>query len=397
MRGVRAETLLSKLPRPSRSAVRRARELAGELGVGLSLAGGAVRDLLSGGGVRDVDLVVEGDGIAFARRLAERLGVAAVAHQRFGTATLTLPGGVHLDVASARDETYAHPGALPRVRPGDLPSDLARRDFSINAMALRLGPGKPRLEDPHGGRADLSRGLVRMLHSGSPRDDPTRAFRAVLYANRLGFRIAPATRRWIREAVASGAFERISGDRRRREIVRILSEPRRAEAISAMARLGIAASIHPALPADASAIARLRRAERDGKKPGWFVFLLVWAASLDETESSALARRLNLSRSETRALERWPSLVREAAQPGVEAPYRLSEDEHRALSALTVGRRRRRIEPAVRGRDLVAAGVPPGPAIGRALAATRAALSAGRIPPDRELAFAIAEARRDAT
>src|SRR5262249_43072217 len=157
-----------------------------------------------------------------------------VAHPRFGTATLALPGGAHLDVASARAETYAHPGALPRVRAGHLAADLARRDFTINAMALRLAPGEPRLEDPHRGPSDLARGLVRMLHPGSPHDDPTRAFRAVLYANRLGFRIAPATRRWIREAVDSGAFERISGDRRRRELVRILSEPRRAAAVSAM-------------------------------------------------------------------------------------------------------------------------------------------------------------------
>jgi len=376
--------------------VRHARELAGELGVGLALAGGAVRDLLRGGAVRDVDLVVEGDGIAFARRLAERLGVAATAHPRFGTATLKLPGNAHLDVASARAETYPHPGALPRVRAGSLSEDLERRDFSINAMALRLVPGRPRLEDPHGGRSDLARRRVRMLHASSPHDDPTRAFRAVLYSNRLGFRVAPATRKWIREAVARGAFERVSGDRLRRELVRILSEPGRAEAVSAMSRLGIASAIHPALPANAAALARLRRAERVEKEAGWFVFLLVWAARLGEADASALARRLNLPRRGARALERWPRLVADFERTGDTAAERISDEERRALSTLTPARPVRRVEPSVRGRDLVAAGVPPGPAIGRALAATRAALSAGRILPGRELAYALAHARRGA-
>jgi tRNA nucleotidyltransferase (CCA-adding enzyme) len=375
--------------------VRRARELAAELGVGLALAGGAVRDLLRGGAVRDVDLVVEGDGIAFAKELAERLGVGAAVHPRFGTATLKLPANAHVDVASARAETYAHPGALPRVRAGSLSEDLERRDFSINAMALRLVPGKPRLEDPHGGRTDLARRRVRMLHAASPHDDPTRAFRAVLYSNRLGFRISPTTRRWIRDAVARGAFERVSGDRLRRELVRILSEPRRAEAVSTLSRLGIGAAIHPALPADAAALVRLRRAERVEKGAGWFVFLLVWAASLGEGDASALARRLNLPRAKARALERWPRLVRDVER-SMAAPERISEDERRALSALTPARRVRRVEPSVRGRDLLAAGVPPGPAIGRALAATRAALSAGRIRPQGELAYALAQARRGA-
>jgi len=333
--------------------------------------------------------------LAFAGRLARRLGIPRREHPRFGTATLELRDGRTLDIAMARGETYEYSGALPRVHPAGIAEDLDRRDFTINAMAWRL-EDRARVHDPHGGLSDLRRGLVRMLHAASPEDDPTRAFRAVLYANRLGFRIEPATRRWIRRAVGAGAVERISGDRLRREVARILAEPHRARAVSMLASLGLSAALHPSLRDDARVRARLRRAERLAGSPAaggsWLAYLLVWAADLTAEQKRHLARRLNLPRRAARALERSPGTLRGVRGRDARA---LSPDEALAAAALGVSGAAGATErdAKIRGRDLVAAGVAPGPALGRALEATRQARRLGRISAGEELAFAIAAAK----
>src|SRR5207244_3373251 len=127
---------------------------------------GAVRDLLLRRPVVDLDLVLEGDAPEFAELLAAELHVSAVAHPRFGTATLEMPGGGRLDLATSRREVYERPAALPTVEPAGIDEDLSRRDFTINAMALEIAPiRRPVLHDPFGGRRDLTRGLIRMLHA----------------------------------------------------------------------------------------------------------------------------------------------------------------------------------------------------------------------------------------
>ncbi len=360
-----------------------------------------MRDLLLGRPVRDLDLVIEGDGIAFARRLACRLSSPGLrVHPRFGTATIDLPGGGRLDVASARKETYPRPGTLPEVCPATLDEDLARRDFTVNAMGLRLGPGRPGLTDPYGGRKDLSRRAIRMLHAGSAWDDPTRCFRAVLYANRLGFRIEPATRRWIEDRAREGILGRLSGDRLRREIARLLSEPHRARAVGLLSRLGLDRAIHESLAASRGTRALLARAERLDSSSGgsgtWFAYLLVWASGLRTAEARTLGRALNLPRRQRQVLDRWPQLQRRLGRPAGAVSADLSDDEMLAAAACFPRRRPASPDPAlvVRGRDLVAAGIAPGPAIGRALAATRTARRVGRIAADEELAFALVAATR---
>ncbi|HTO86483.1 MAG TPA: hypothetical protein VMR54_03025 [Thermoanaerobaculia bacterium] len=378
-----------------REALRSAVALARETRTPLYVAGGAVRDALLDRPVRDLDAVVEGDALGFARKLARRLDVSVREHARFGTATLELPEARALDVAMARGETYEHPGALPRVHPGSITEDLARRDFTVNAMAWRLEGAGPRFCDPQAGLSDLRRGLIRMLHAASPRDDPTRAFRAVLYANRLGFRIEPRTRRWIRQAVDAGAVDRISGDRLRREVARILSEPGRARAVSMLSALGLSAALHPSLRGDAQTRARLSRAERlaasSPSGTSWLAYLLVWAADLPAEGTVRLARRLNLSRQAARTLERWPER-RPGGSSRDASPF--SPDEALAVAALgATDSEAGETALRIRGRDLVAAGIPPGPALGRALGATRRARRLGRISAEEELAFAVAAAR----
>jgi tRNA nucleotidyltransferase (CCA-adding enzyme) len=378
--------------------------------------GGAVRDLLLGRPARiaDVDLVVEEDAPGFARELARRLKARVKLHGRFGTAVVETPSGERLDLATARKESYDRPGALPRVRPGSIEDDLARRDFTVNAMAMEIARrGRPRLLDPFGGRADLRRRRIRMLHPGSPFDDATRAFRAVRYANRLGFEIDPETRRWIRKAVEEGAVNAVSGDRLRRELALIFSEPDRGRAVRELGRLGLAAAVHPSLAVDAATIRRLQAAERLASKPGpapsWLVYLLAWMGEASEGMAEAVAKRLNFPRAEGIAVRRWPHtskrIVGAAPAPlprRIAAIEGVSADELLAAATrLPVPLARRLLEARkaaglrlkIRGRDLLEAGVPAGPAIGRALSATLSARRDGTIRPDEELAFALKSVR----
>ena len=184
----------------------------------------------SGRGRADLDLVVEGDAAA----LAAKLGAETVEHERFGTAKARLDGH-QIDIATARTETYAQPGALPDVEPGAaIDADLARRDFTINAMAVPLA-GEPQLIDPHGGRADLEAGLLRVLHPRSFDDDPTRALRAARYAARFGFELEPETAALLREA----DLGTVSADRREAELLRLAVEPEAARGFELLAEWGL--------------------------------------------------------------------------------------------------------------------------------------------------------------
>jgi tRNA nucleotidyltransferase (CCA-adding enzyme) len=194
------------------------------------LVGGAVRDLLLGSGRADIDLVVEGD----AAGLAARLGADAVSHERFATAKVGLDGH-EVDIATARSEIYPHPGALPVVEPAaGVEADLARRDFTINAMAIPLR-GESRLIDPYEGRADLEAGLLRVLHARSFQDDPTRALRAARYASRFGLELEEETAALMREVDLST----VSADRRDAELLRLAGEGEAPRGFALLAEWGL--------------------------------------------------------------------------------------------------------------------------------------------------------------
>jgi tRNA nucleotidyltransferase (CCA-adding enzyme) len=388
-----------------------ARALARRRGERLYLAGGVVRDLVLQRPIRDVDLVVEGEAAAFSRELAELVGGSCRLHDRFGTATVELTPGIRLDVAGTRRESYARPGALPDVVAGAaIEEDLARRDFTVNAVALELVPRR-RLVDPFGGCEDLARGWIRFLHARSPQDDPTRALRAVRYANRLGFRLEPSARRAIAAAIRSGAFDAVSGDRLRRELALLLSEENRGRAVRMLSSLGLHRAISSALAqpgaasrvAAAEALGRLR-----GSSPGWLCYLLAWMGEAKTGDLRALTDRLGFAGSERRRLLAWPSVRRKlaagfVARPASERARRargLGDDEMLAAAARLPSRDRSAVLAAaapltlsIGGRDLVSSGVPPGPWIGAALARTRAAREDGRIGADEELAYALRAAR----
>ncbi len=231
-----------------------------ETGSPVYLVGGLVRDLLLERENRDLDLVVEGDGLGFAARLAEALGGRVREHQAFLTAVVVDAEGFHIDVATARSEFYRAPAALPEVQMSALRQDLFRRDFTINTLAIRLGPEPvPELIDYFGGRNDLKEKTLRVLHSLSFIDDPTRVLRAVRLELRLGFRISAETLRLIEVALAEGVFDHLSGGRLREELQLLLDDPALAlRGIERLGELGVLRVVHPRLEIGDAVRERLR-------------------------------------------------------------------------------------------------------------------------------------------
>lgn len=269
-------------------------------GVEAYLVGGALRDVLLGRDPVDLDVALEGPVRAAVTLVSalQGLGWACEArHDRFGTARLRAPSGERLDLAVTREETYAHPGALPVVKPGvPIVRDLARRDFTVHAMARRLGPGgfDDPILDPFGGETDLRLRSIRLLHEGSLVDDPTRAIRAARYAARLGFSLDPGFEDAVRRSVASGAFERISGDRLRRALHELLSEENRGVALEILARLSVPSAILGGWAVAASDARRV--GEASGPDEAWRILLEPAPSEL----RLQVASRLNFSRAQRR-------------------------------------------------------------------------------------------------
>lgn len=296
-----------RLPIQVAQVLRVVRRTAETLGVPAYAVGGFVRDLLLGSRTRDVDIVVEGNGLAFAEWLGRRAGRAVLRREPFGTATVIFKNGQRLDVATARRETYRAPAALPTVEPASISEDLRRRDLTINAMAIRLdGAGYGALMDDCGGRRDLLASVIRALHARSFHDDPTRAFRAVRYEQRLGFHLEPATRRWLIEAVDEAIPARLSGHRLLHELRLGLAEPRARAVVRRWSQLGLMAAVHPALrwtsrlDTRLAATARVSTAWRPrlpaGEVEAWEVSLLTLIQSLHRTQAAEVCRRLPLTK-----------------------------------------------------------------------------------------------------
>lgn len=222
--------------------------IAADLGWRLYLVGGTVRDLLLERPSFDLDMVVEGDAIALGKLIAEARGAKITAHPRFGTVKLTWQSWT-IDIASARTETYVHPGALPQPEPGNLAEDLFRRDFTINAMAAELFSGRwGQLVDLFGGREDLKQKKIRILHDNSFKDDATRIWRAIRYEQRLDFSIEPGTMDFLRQDTSF--LQTISGTRLRHELELVLKEAEPEKALCRASELGVLAKLDPELKGD---------------------------------------------------------------------------------------------------------------------------------------------------
>ena len=261
-RNIRA-MLKDRLPATLFALLERAGDLAERTSVSVYAVGGFVRDLLLGRPNLDVDLVIEGDGIAFARMLAKATGAKVKAHERFGTAVLIFPDGFKLDVATARTEYYEFPTALPTVERSSIKKDLYRRDFTINTLAVRLNAVRfGELIDFYGGQRDLSEKTIRVLHSLSFVEDPTRVFRAVRFEQRFGFRLGKETLALIKGAVKMDLFHRLSGSRLLEELILLFSEDEPRTIIHRLGELDLLRFIHPSLKPTSRLDALLKSVEQ---------------------------------------------------------------------------------------------------------------------------------------
>lgn len=396
------------LPPEINRAMRRLGVIAGERGVRAHAVGGFVRDMVLGRRNLDLDVVVEGDGVAFAEQAAADLGVRVKVHRRFGTAVLVFAEGFHIDVTSARTEFYTRPGALPTVERSSLRQDLFRRDFTINAMAACIDPDCfGAIADPYGGLRDLGRGVIRVLHALSFVDDPTRLLRAVRFERRFGFAMDPGTLELARRAAAMGLLEEVSGSRVRDELFDILGEANASNTLIRLDEIGALAAVLPEGAGDTSEAVRL--AEE------------AFAALADVLPRTATLRRALIAAvaaSGTQAgCERWLRHLR-VGRDDAHAARTLCGRGSALLRALKDRRRmrdsrlvrllegvaaetlvnlfalgdevvRRRVErylgelaairPAVTGADLIALGAEPSAAFSDILARARDAVLDGRV------------------
>jgi len=274
---------------------------ANALGFPFYLIGGSVRDLLLGSPIKDLDLAVEGDAIQLAHSLAKKHGGAVTQHSRFFTATWSVNESTDIDLTSTRKETYPFPGALPTVEKSNIEEDIRRRDFTINAMAIRLdGDHFGELVDPLNGQKDLEDKLIHVLHDKSFVDDPTRMFRAVRYAMRYGFQIEAGTRAMFNDE-AKAVVAQLSGERLRYEFDLIFEEEKPMPMLAALKDLDIIKVIHPALEnANVTALSYMKDVPGNfgefvvpeiltfRQTLGWLLYLM----SLPSNDIDALAGRL---------------------------------------------------------------------------------------------------------
>lgn len=366
------------------SVLRSISRTASRLGVEVYVVGGTVRDALTDESPVDVDIMASRE----TERLVESIlgqGDASVRKAtEFGTWSLTVQD-FDLDLSTARRETYERPGALPTVFPGTVDDDLARRDFTINAMAISLnGDSWGDLLDPHGGVKDMERGLVRVLHDRSFVDDATRVIRAIRYVCRQDFQLEAQTGELLEQGLPY--LNTISPDRVRHEFERIFNEPRAAKMVELADRLGVLSTVHPALRADMTSLRGIDAApEADARRSELLLGSIV--QSIWDDDADSVVERLNLN-------AEWARVVRDVVKVHGRTEELMGENVaksrvYRLLHGLkgsaiescamaetdpkVTARLRlyldelRHVRTSLDGNKLMEMGVPQGPAVGQML------------------------------
>ncbi len=389
-----ASLLANRLPSRVLQLLRLAGTEADRIGAKVYAVGGFVRDLLLRHENLDVDLVVEGDGIAFAETLSRSLNSKVTSHRKFGTAVLTLPDGFKVDVATARTEYYEYPAALPTVEHSSIKMDLYRRDFTINALAVCLNAERHgELLDFFGGQQDLRDKTLRIIHNLSFVEDPTRILRAARFEVRFGFRLSRHAEQLIANAVQMGLLDKVSGARLFTELQLILQEARPFAILQRLQELGVLSAIHPRISVETTTEQRFQRVAevltwygllyQETQPMPWIVYLLTLLGEKRGIEARAVLRRLTppprLSATVGHALARLRALARQfhlAREKPASRVYRwLVESSLETILALMAWVERpdlrkaigefltttRRVRPVLRGDDLRALGIRPGP------------------------------------
>ncbi|MGD8406680.1 MAG: CBS domain-containing protein, partial [Anaerolineales bacterium] len=414
-----ASRLEEALPPPRLELIRSVAAQAVEQHMAVYIVGGFVRDLLLEHPSLDFDIVVEGDAIALGKALGKKFGGRVTSHTRFGTAKWFLDDSKFgsqastpefLDLISARTEFYEHPTALPTVERGSIKLDLHRRDFTINTLALRLdGHHFGALHDYWGGLADLERGYVRVLHSLSFVDDPTRMLRAVRYEQRYGFEIEERTRQLMDEA--RPMLEKLSAERARHELDRILDEPNWFEMLTRLSDLGLLTAIHPKLsPPDTKfefpSDDKIAAFQTSGSLPPKRALIwLLWLSPFPAETLKALSRRLRFPAALTDLLLAASSLRKDLPSLKGSKPSgwvaRLEDVPEMAVYVVSLSakgetkdalqsylKKWRHVRPKTTGHDLNELGLSPGPEYKNILGQLRNAWLDGDVESeDEELAL----------
>ena len=398
--------LLERLPVRIVGLLREIGTLGDQRGCHVYVVGGVVRDLLLGHVTLDLDLAVEGDGIAFARAVADRYRTGLAVFERFATARLVFRDGLKMDIATTRRESYAEPALLPTVQPASIEEDLYRRDFTLNAIAMQLNPGQfGRLLDVYGGQRDLRARRIRVLHAGSFQDDPTRIFRAIRFEQRFKFRLERDTLRLLTQAASTNLIQQLSGPRLQNEILVLFAEHDPVRAIARLAQLKLLRFLHRRLCATAT-VTRVVRAVP--KALAWWssrfpdavidrplVYLMALSSESSPVVIAAIIRRLACSREQAMKVsaggKQVDRILKRLTDRGTLRPsqvYRLLVDlpdeaivlllakqiSRQQTARLSLLRRyvvayekNRVITTVLNGRDLQAMGLKPGPQYGTIL------------------------------
>ncbi len=389
------------LPNPQGRALDLVKEVATEKDCHPFLVGGPVRDLLLGRKAIDVDLTLEEGSSTLARALAKRVDGRVRSFPQFLTYKVTADGFPEIDIATARKERYRAPGALPAVAPGKLEDDLLRRDFSINAMAVDLLSGS--LHDPTNGEHDLKSGVIRVLHDKSFVDDPTRIFRAIRLARRLGFALESHTCELMDAALRAGALQTVSKERIWRELFLAMDEPATPSVLMELDHRGVLAHIFgkPVAPKTKRLLERVRH--QIDSAPELDRYVLYTGALLRgidispaQLEGSGLSQKragavlqiarelpqleqaLRGTRSDEQRFRLYKNVPAEVLH--VLAADRPAEAKHLARFAEF-----QKFKLPLRGNDLE---VPGGPHVAKALERTREAVFTGEIKPEEARSFA---------
>jgi len=386
----------NRLPQDMQDLLKIAGDLGNELGWEVYAVGGFVRDILLGRPNLDLDLVVEGDGIHFAKELVAKLGGRVKAHNKFKTAVAILDDDQRIDVATARLEYYEYPAALPTVELSSIKMDLYRRDFTMNALALRLNPGRfGQLVDFFGAERDIRNRTIRVLHSLSFVEDPTRILRAIRFERRFGFQIGGQTMRLIKNAISLELFSKLSGTRVMHELQWIMNEEDPLSCLNRMQELGIMEAIHPMLVLNRDRIQVLIELGKvhnwykllflEPKPEPWKLYLLGMTMGIKREEITQVTKRLHFTAREEREFLQLRDMIGDALMKlmgwregksklsrlyGILHPIPVegvlflmarSRKEHIRRNISQYLSRLRYVEIEVTGKDLQELGVEPGP------------------------------------
>lgn len=407
------------------NVLKQAGKVADDLRFRVYAAGGIVRDVMLGADSLDVDLVVEGNGIILAEALSSAYGAKLRKHKKFGTAEIDFPGGIKVDVATARMEFYEYPAALPKVESASLRQDLYRRDFTINAMAVSLNERNfGRLIDYFGGREDLQyglTGLIRVLHNLSFIEDPTRILRAVRFEQRCLMDIEPQTEKLLVEAVKQKVLTRVSSARIWDETKSILVEPLAAKMLRRLVKFEIWPYIFPGvdymevkavLDRMEASIAMMKSWGFEEPQSKWLPLFIAVLHRSDRETCVEVCNKYNLSKRQIEKTVatslRWRDIFSQVNRMPSKTPvsklarlvHDLPREAYSVLLAMldddliqdrfkTLLLAIRRNKPGINGKYIKSLGYPPGPIYRKALEAVWQARLDGKIfSLDEEKAFA---------